>query len=377
MSHLQDTTQGLIPSLQPREQLSPDQMHPMTMYYGSFLSGPNFCQPENIDPSLTLLSTTSRVFEGAQGTTLSCVSEAPHLAADTPDMFAESWVFGPREPTREGCPLQDSSRSVASLPSQVDQETTMPVPDQALAVCHIRPEQQPCQYGGARLASETGRNQGITDTMNQQRGSTGSIADFPSDWPDGDAPTIMMPWDPSFIFYGEILAEPFEQGHFNYRELRSDAPDGEVLRVLDDWEMAYATAEESVNQTIRFGACEKTQDRLQGECSFIRERDACCAESRHDQNGSGAFLRDCNRMQAEKRDGNPFKRGDACFEIWKLLSERPKIATKWKRHHIVNEHEGSCGPGGGILLLKTMIIYILGREYCSELQPQTDREEGG
>ncbi|KAJ3453527.1 hypothetical protein MRS44_017774 [Fusarium solani] len=187
---------------------------------------------QNIDPSLTLLSTTSRVFEGAQGTTLSCVSEAPHLAADTPDMFAESWVFGPREYTCEGCPLQDSSRSVAPLPSQVDQETTMPVPDQALAVCHIRPEQQQCQYGGPRLASETGHNQGITDIMNQQRGSTGSIADFPSDWPDGRCTN-----------YHEC--QPFEQGHFNYRELRSDAPDGEVLRVPDDWEMAYATGEEN------------------------------------------------------------------------------------------------------------------------------------
>ncbi|KAI8648094.1 Ig-like domain-containing protein [Fusarium sp. Ph1] len=245
MSHLQDTTQDLFPSLQLREQLSPGQMHPMTMYYGSFLSGPNYCQPENIDPSLTLLSTTSSVFEGAQGTALSCVSEAPHLAADTPDMFAESWVFCPREPTCEGCPLQDSSRSVAPLPSQVDQETTMPVPDQALAVCHIHPEQQQCQYGGPRLASETGHNQVIADIMNQQRGSTGPIADFPSDWPEGDCSTIMMPWDPSFIFYGEILAEPFEKGHFNHRELRSDAPDGEVLRVPDNWEMTYATGEEN------------------------------------------------------------------------------------------------------------------------------------
>ncbi|KAJ3454263.1 hypothetical protein MRS44_018157 [Fusarium solani] len=210
-------------------------------------SVPNYCQPENIDPSLTLLSTTSRVFEGAQETTLSCVSEARHLAADTPDMFTESWVFGPREHTCEGCPLQDSSRSVAPLPSQVDQETTMPVPDQTLAVCHIHPEQQQCQYGVTCLASETGHNQGITDIMNQQRGSTRSIADFPSDWPEGAAPTIIMPWDPSFIFYGGILAEPLEQGHLNYRELLSDAPDGEV-RVPDDWEMAYATGEENLYQ---------------------------------------------------------------------------------------------------------------------------------
>ncbi|RSL74795.1 hypothetical protein CEP52_017897, partial [Fusarium oligoseptatum] len=265
MSHLQDTIQGLFPSLQPREQLSPDQMHPVTIYYGSFLSGPNYCQPETIDPSLTLLPTTSRVFKGAQETTLSCVSEAPHLAADTPDMFAESWVFGPREYTCEGCPLQHSSRSVAPLPSQVGQETTMPVTDQALAVCHIRPEQQQFQYGGPRLTSEAGHNQGITDVMNQQWASTGSIADFPSNWPEGDAPTIMMPWDPSLIFCGEVLAKPFDQGHFNYRELRSDAPDGEVLLVPDDWEMAYATGEENANQTTLFGACERTQYHLQGD----------------------------------------------------------------------------------------------------------------
>ncbi|KAJ3454993.1 hypothetical protein MRS44_013593 [Fusarium solani] len=300
------------------------------MYYGSFLSSPNYCQPENIDPSLTLLSTTSRVFEGVQETTLSCVSEARHLAADTPDMFTESWVFGPREHTCEGCPLQDSSRSVAPLPSQVDQETTMPVPDQALAVCHIHPEQQQCQYGVTCLASETGHNQGITDIMNQQRGSTRSIADFPSDWPEGAASTIIMPWDPSFIFYGEILAEPLEQGHLNYRELLSDAPDGEV-RVPDDWEMAYATGEENVNHTILFGACERTQDHLRGECSFIRERDACCMESRRDHNGSRTFLTDCNRMPADKGERNPFERGDACFEIWKLVSERPKTATRAKR----------------------------------------------
>ena len=327
MSHLQDTRQGLYPSLLPREQLSLDQMHPMTMYDGRFLSDLHYCQPETIDPSLALLSTTSRLFKGAQEATLSCVSKAPHLAADTPDMFAESWVFGPRGYTCEGCPLQDISRSVAPLPSQVDQETTMPVPDQALAVCHIRPEQQPCQYGGARLASETG----ITDTMNQQRGSTGSIADFPSDWPEGDAPTIMMPWGPSFIFYGEILAEPFEQGHFNCRELRSDGPDGEVLRVPDDWEMVYATGEGNVNQTTLFGACERTQDRLRGECSFIMEMDVCCTELKRDHNGSGPFPTDCNRMQAEEMEGNPFERGDACFEIWKLVSERPETSGRAKR----------------------------------------------
>ncbi|RSL38303.1 hypothetical protein CEP54_016420, partial [Fusarium duplospermum] len=161
-------------------------------------------------------------------------------------MFTEIWVFGPREPICEGCPLQDSSRSVAPLPSQVYQETPMPVPDQALAVCHIRPEQQQCQYGGPRLASDTGHSQGITDVMNQQRASsTVSITDFPSNWPEGDAPTLMMPWDPSLIFCGEVLAKPFDQGHFNYRELRSDEPDGEVLRVPDDWEMAYATGEEN------------------------------------------------------------------------------------------------------------------------------------
>ncbi|RSL76336.1 hypothetical protein CDV31_017380 [Fusarium ambrosium] len=306
-------------------------MHPVTIYYGSFLSGPNYCQPETIDPSLILLPTTSSVFEGAQGTTLSSMSEAPHLAVDTPDMFAESWVFGPREYTCEGCPLQHNSRSVAPLHSQVGQETTMPVPDHAPAVCHIRPEQQQCQYGGPRLASETGNNQGITDVMNQQRGCPGSIADFPSDWPEGDAPTIMMPWDPSFIFYGEILAEPFEQGHFNCRELRSDAPDGEVLRVPDDWEMVYATGEEKVNQTTLFGACERTQDHLQGERSFIMERDVCCTELKRDHNGSGPFLTDCNRIQAEEREGNPFERGDACFEIWKLVSERPEIAARAKR----------------------------------------------
>lgn len=331
MSHLQDTTQGLFPSLQPREQLSPDQMHPMTMYYGSFLSGPNFCQPENIDPSLTLLSTTSRVFEGAQGTTLSCVSEAPHLAADTPDMFAESWVFGPREYTCEGCPLQHSSRSVAPLPSQVDQEATMLVPDQALAVCHIRPEQQQCQYGGPRLASETGHNQVIADIMNQQRGCPGSIADFPSGWSEGDAPTIRMSWDPSFIFYGEIPAEIFVQEHFHCRQLQSDASDGEVLRVPDDWEMACATGEKNVDHTILLGACERTQDHLRGERSFIMERDVCCTELKRDHNGSGPFLTDCNRMQAEEREGNPFERGDACFEIWKLVSERPETAARAKR----------------------------------------------
>ncbi|RSL39166.1 hypothetical protein CEP54_016361 [Fusarium duplospermum] len=229
MSHLQDTTQGLFPSLQSREQLSPDQMHPVTRYYGSFLSGPDCCKPETIDPRLTLLPTTSRVFERAQEITFSCVSKPLHLAADTLDMFAESWVFGPREYTCEGCPLQDVSRSVAPLPSQVDQETTMPIPDQAFATYHIHTEQQPCQYGGPRLASETGHNQTVTDTMNQQRGSTGSIAGFPRGWSEGDAPTIRMPWGPSFIFYGEILAELFVQEPFNHRQLQSDAPDHTCL----------------------------------------------------------------------------------------------------------------------------------------------------
>lgn len=304
----------------------------MTMYYGSFLSGPNCCRPGNIDPSLTLLSTTSRAFEGAQGITLSCVSEAPHLAADAPDMFTECRVFDPREPICEECPLQDSSRSAAPLPSGVDQGTTMPVPYQAPVVCHMRSEQQQCQYGSPRLAKETGHNQGIADVMNQQRASpTVSIADFPSNWSEGDAPALMMPWDPSLIFRGEVLAEPFDQGPFNYGGLRSDAPDGEVLLAPDDWEMTYATEEENVNQKTLFGACERKQYHLQGECSFVEEKDACCTESRRDYNGSGTFLTDCNRLQAEKREGNPFERGDACFEIWRLVSERPETAARAKR----------------------------------------------
>ncbi|KAI8710812.1 hypothetical protein NCS52_01541200 [Fusarium sp. LHS14.1] len=101
--------------------------------------------------------------------------------------------------------------------------------------------------------SEAGHNQGTTDVMNQQRASsTVSIADFPSNWSEGDAPTLMMPWDPLLIFRGEVLSEPFDQGPFNHRGLRSDAPDGEVLLAPDDWEMTYATEEEGVNQENTF-----------------------------------------------------------------------------------------------------------------------------
>lgn len=292
----------------------------MGTYCGSFQSGPDYCQPETVDPTLTLLSTTSRVFEGTEGVSSSRLDEGRHLAAGTADLLAEWWELGHQEYTCVGCPLEDSSGSVVHFPSQDDLETTMAPPYQTSAIYYIHTEQQ-CQSGVPCLTSETGHNGGSADVLSQQWGFTGPIADFTNDGLEGDAPTIMMPSDPFLLFYGEDLAESFERGQSNDRVPPVGSTDIEVPRASDGREMTYVTARQKVDRAMVSGACENTEDRLQRQCSFIKEGilNAYYATPKLDQNGSGTSFRNRNRIQTNKKKRNRFNEGDACFKIWELV----------------------------------------------------------
>ncbi|KAH6961669.1 hypothetical protein BKA56DRAFT_679840 [Ilyonectria sp. MPI-CAGE-AT-0026] len=317
MAAPQASTQRLLSSLQSGERSSPAQVHLMGTYCGSFQSGPDYCQPETVDPTLTLLSTTSRVFEGTEGVSSSRLDEGRHLAAGTADLLAEWWELGLQEYTCEGCPLEDSSGSVVHFPSHDDLKTTMAPPYQTSAIYYIHPEQQ-CQCGVPCLTNETGHNGGSADVISQQWGFTGPIADFTNDGLEADAPTIMMPSDPFLLFYGEDLVESFERGQSYGRAPPVATTNIEDPLISDNRGTTYDKPNQSVDPTILSGASENTEDRPQRQCSSIKEN-ARYAKSKPAQKCSARALRSRNRIKTVKEKGKPFRKGDACLNIWELV----------------------------------------------------------